>query len=201
MKSIANHISQLLCDNKFISSDDIDLCKYALENLFLSLIEILFIIALSLFMGNTLCTILFFTSFIPLRRYTGGYHADTKFGCFLTLIVVYVGFSLVIKYMSLKYYTLFKVVTLFTLWITVLKYAPIVHRNKRASEKQRMYYRKKSIVLSFLLSVLTVMSCLIYSHSKYWLAISLGQLVVSLSMIATVLNDFFEKGGNKNEEV
>ena len=57
MKNVYTHISKILADEKIIENKDIAICKYGLEMFVLSVIEIMFILILSILTKNFfLCT-------------------------------------------------------------------------------------------------------------------------------------------------
>ena len=93
MKKISQNLSKALVQNNIRASDLEKQCQYGLELMLSSIIEILFIIALSPFFGNFVQTLIFFIGFIPLRIYSGGYHADTQLRCF-AILVEYIYFLL-----------------------------------------------------------------------------------------------------------
>ena len=99
---ISQEISEVMVQNQIIASEDRNICEYGIDVILTWGIELLCILLLSLYVGNCLNTIFYFLSFIPIRLYVGGYHADRKLRCFGILIMVYVLFSLITGYMPLE---------------------------------------------------------------------------------------------------
>ena len=123
MKSISQYISQTLGDEGIIKKDEIDVCKYGIEYFIISVLEILSVLLLSAFVGNFVCTLIYFVAFIPLRIYSGGYHADSKIGCYLILLSVYALFSVMIKYIPTNYYIVTGWGSIALTAITILKFS------------------------------------------------------------------------------
>lgn len=64
---------------------------YTLTCMLESIITLTTIVILSFFFKNTIHTIGFLWFFFFLRKRTGGYHAETFFGCFLSTVIIYIG--------------------------------------------------------------------------------------------------------------
>ncbi len=187
MRILSACVADLLAEHKFISKEKVEICRYGLENLITSLLEILSILIVSIIFNNEVCTIIFLASFISLRRYTGGYHANTKLGCYTVLLAIYLIFMLMIKHMPAKYDLAFEITSLsFTIFI-VFRYAPIVNGNKNINQIERKTFRRFGIILTIVSSGFVVLGIVIFPHNKGILSISAGQLVVSVSMLAAII--------------
>ena len=186
MRILSACVADLLAEHKFISKEKVEICRYGLENLITSFLEILSILVLSIIFNNVVCTIIFLASFISLRRYTGGYHASTKLRCYVVLLVIYLIFILIIKHMPAKYDLAFEITSLsFTIFM-VFRYAPIVNGNKNINETERKMFRRLGIILALVSSGFIVLGMVICPHNKGVLSVSAGQLVVSTSMLAAI---------------
>lgn len=199
MKSISQYISQTLGDEGIIKKDEIDVCKYGIEYFIISVLEILSVLLLSAFVGNFACTLIYFIAFIPLRIYSGGYHADSKIGCYLILISVYALFSLIVKYLPTNYYAVIGLVSITLTAITILALSPMMHDNKNFNDIEIAFYRKVSIKIMITETVLIIAGIFIIPHSIFFFSFSLGQLAVSLSMLAAFVKSKM-MGGETNEK-
>ena len=72
-----------------IKQEDISIYRYGLEVLYLFMLEVLSILLLAVWIGNFFETLLYFAAFIPLRLFAGGYHANTRLGCYFVSLGVY----------------------------------------------------------------------------------------------------------------
>lgn len=189
MRILSAYVANLLAEHKFISKDKIEICRYGLENLIVSLLEILSVLIFSIIFNEVMCTMIFLISFISLRRYTGGFHAKTKLGCYIVLLAIYLIFILIIKNMPAKYNLAFEITSVLFTNFMVLKYAPIVNRNKKINKAERKTFQRFGIILTLVSSVFVVLGIVICPHSKGVLSVSAGQLVVSASMLATILSE------------
>lgn len=186
MKSLSKTTADILVSQAAISKEDAEICSYGLEIFFASAIELIAIFIISAFAGNFLPTLLFFSFFIPLRIYAGGYHADTKLKCFFVSLLVYFVFSVILAYLPHNLYVYMIVAELaFTLTMVVAK-APVVHYNKSINSKEKGVYRKISLAIAFSESAIIVAFTML-DNKAYALAMSLGQLGESLSMLAALI--------------
>ena len=139
MKSISSSIADTLETQGIIQKEDVDKCRYGLDILLSSVLEIISILVISAFVGNLVQTLLFFIAFVPLRIYAGGYHANTKLKCYLVSLGVYVVFTVIV--MSMPYETCLIInllSTMFSLFVVFIA-APMVNRNKNVNNIERFY--------------------------------------------------------------
>lgn len=187
VKNISGGIADVLFTQGVIQSDDIDKCKYGIDLFISSFLEIFSILIIAVFGGNFIETVLLFVFFIPLRIYAGGYHADTKMKCYLISLMMY-GFSYVIASISpCKIYSVIDVCgTVFSLIVVLIK-APIIHDNKRVNDIERKNYRKISIEICLLETMIILLLTILIPEKIIVTYLMIGQVSVALSMLAAML--------------
>lgn len=191
--NLSSYIARVLADNGIISKSDEDVCRYGMEVFFASVFDVLAVLVLSVFLHNFLNLVLFFISFLSLRIYAGGYHADTKLRCFLIMVFVYVLFTFVLRYTHYRFYFAIEVSAMLITSAMVMSFAPIIHRNKSSNDKERCLYRKVSIVVLAVQLLVIVSAMAVDCMSKYVLSFTLGQLAVSLSMMAALVKQKLQR--------
>lgn len=184
---IANFVSDILCENQIIKYEDKDVCRYGLEIFIDAVLEILSVIVISIFAGNFWHTIVFFLTFLPLRIYAGGYHADTKLRCYLILLFVYAIFWCIIKFFPEKHMNFLNWSAAFFSSVIIYIFAPIIHKNRKVSFAEKVFYRKISIILMLIETVTIIVGTLIFSNNRFVLSVTMGQLAVSTSMVAAII--------------
>lgn len=100
IKKLTNHIlSYLISSNAIDDNEETkDYYRYGIEITISSLINILLIIIIGIVSGNALESIVFLACFIPLRQFTGGFHAKTYFLCNLSFAVSFIILLIVYKF-------------------------------------------------------------------------------------------------------
>lgn len=187
MKSISGTIANTLWTQGIIQEEDIDTCRYGLDVFISSTLEIASILIIAAFVGNFIEAVLLFTAFIPLRVYAGGYHADTKLKCYLISLGVYGVFTAIMNILPQGLYsTINFTVAIFSL-IMVLIAAPVVHKNKAVNDIERRYYRKFSIWICSVETTVILLLTAIFSKSPYIVSLAIGQVAVTISMIAAIV--------------
>lgn len=199
MNTVSQYVAKTLYNEGIISNENIDICRYGIEYFIILVIEILSVIILSAFIGNAIVTIVYFGAFIPLRIYSGGYHAKTKIRCYLILLIVYAVFTSVVELLPLEHYMIINVVSVVLTGVSVWRFAPIAHVNKHFNEYEKTFYRKVSIRIMLVESIIIILGRILFKENKYVLSFSLGQLSVGLSMLTVFVKNIMI-GGVKNEK-
>lgn len=187
MRNITDHITKELVDNNFVNVEDYEICKYGLENLVISFVEILSVLIISIFFDMVIYTIFFLATLIFLRRYTGGFHARTKSGCYLLFVVVYFAFITIVKYMPIRYSFAFEMLSMLFTNPMVLKYAPIVNGNKSINQLERKKFRRFSIIITIILSGVVSLGMARVPFEKCILSIACGLSSVSITMLVAII--------------
>lgn len=138
--------------------------------------------------------IVFLCVFMPLRMYTGGYHAQTHLTCFLILLLdMFVG----VIFMSLLQNSIFvfSVIVMVLSVIIVTLYAPVVHENYPLSKQQVQNSRKKGFLVLFAVVIGIILFLTTKNYGISFCA-SFGLASVSVSILVAKIQ---EKGGKKSE--
>jgi len=175
------------------SEEDKEVYQYGLGLIFSTTLNILIVLTISLFFHKFWGTVMFLLAFIPLRKATGGYHADSYLKCGLTFLAVYILCLLTISYVPIN--ILVNAAAVFSIIAIglVLKYAPVEHKNKPLSIEQKKRLRKKSIILIFSEITLFFVGLMLFSSVTKELILGMMGIVVAVVTLA------IGKGGENNE--
>lgn len=128
--------------------------KYGIESLYLTITKTIIIFIISFILNITKELMLLFV-FYSLIRLTGfGVHAKKSWHCWVTSLITFVLIPLLIKYVTLNKEFIIISYTIFTLLL--LEYAP-------ADTEKRPLINKKRRIIHKVLTILLVISYLIYS--------------------------------------
>ena len=133
MRKITARIVRFFIESKVIDESDQEIYEYGLEILIENVMLTVFLLLSGVMIGKGIETCIFLFSFCWLRRFCGGYHANTKRGCHIATFITYIAFLLGIvafykvvnKYMYVIYFVCLLIVTV---------YAPVQHKNKVLTE-------------------------------------------------------------------
>lgn len=198
MDKLTRSISQSLLENNFIGKDDVELCQYGIEMFIICVLEMTAILLLSVIIGNFIETVIYMLAFIPMRVYSGGYHADTRLRCFIILLAVYAAFSIINRYNFFIEFSIFILIALLLNILFVYMWSPLPNRNKTVNEKQLHHYRKMSILLSVIGTVITSFIVSVNIYNNYTQAFLLGLFTAFISLIVGKIKNLM-KGDGSNE--
>lgn len=189
---LASRFGDYLRKRKIIQEEYFEVYVYGAE-LFLSFIVTTLIIAvIAVLSGTVWMSLAHLIVFIALRRFTGGYHADTYLKCKLLTVSVYITVILLARYFDIEWYSY---LILIFAGNTIIHFkAPVENPNKPLSDQQKRRLKVLShIVFSGLVICGSALSFLdqLLSNTVFFSAVS-----VLASIIVTV----FRKGGKRIEK-
>jgi len=189
MKSISGTMANALWNQGVIQEEDIDTCRYGLDMFILSALEIASILIIAAFVGNFFETIFLFAAFIPLRIYAGGYHADTKLKCYLISLGVYGIFTVIMNILPQELYLVLNLIVAAFSLIIVLIAAPVIHKDKAVNDIERKYYRKFSIWICSIETIIILLLAGIFPQNQYIISLAIGQAAVTVSIIVAIVKE------------
>ena len=149
-----------MCRDEIIEEEKVEICTYGIQITIANLINFVIAFGIGLITGSLTKIALFYTIFVSLRFFCGGYHAKSYSRCFflfagtclfylamLNGILIYIGNT----------FWLF-IVAVILLGICILLKAPIEHTNRPFTVEERKRFRKRSIQLFLLWSVIGIIS-------------------------------------------
>lgn len=189
MNILAERTANLLAACGAIEKRELNIYCYGLEVIYLSVLEVGSILLLAAWLGNFLETLLYFATFIPLRLFAGGYHADTRLGCYFASLCVYGVFSVVVAFATISYLevVLFAMVALVIIW----RCAPVVHKNRSVSYEE--FNRARNISRKLAMADLLIILVSGYISIQVAFIIALGFLSEAISIVFYIITRSEEK--------
>ena len=122
MENVAINITDYLIEKQLLNPDKKEWCVYWVQKKILSLISYLIFFAIAMYNHNAAETLVFVTSFMLLRKRTGGYHANSWQICILlsSLLVFIMPYG--VDLISNKGFALFTIVLSFYI---IQRFAPV----------------------------------------------------------------------------
>lgn len=184
MQRLAQGTADLLAAQGIIREEDAPIYRYGLEAMYSSLLELLSILTLAALIGNFWQTVLFFAAFIPLRLYAGGYHASTRLRCFLTSLVVYVAFTIMLEIVPAAWFVPLAFIGGAVSFLIVWLFAPVIHQNHRSGLKHQVQFRRISVRICVVEVSAIIVGQILWSENALIFAALLGLLAETLSILA-----------------
>lgn len=177
-REVSIKITETLIKNGCISQKDAPIYSYGFRQLFMIILNISITLIIGIVLNQFWQSILFSIGYIPIRSFAGGYHAKTPqrctlFSAFMVLIVL-----LIIKFVKIP------TAIIFFLWIVsvgiIAILSPVQDIHKPLDELEKKVYKKRTIILLCLDSIIIVISKVLELNSIFYCFIL---ALVSLSLM------------------
>lgn len=193
IKSISNSLLQYLIKADVIDKSEEALAyyRYGLEITISSLLNIVLIISIGIISGQFIESILFLICFVPLRRFTGGYHANSYLKCNLLFSLLFI-LLLTIFNITVTRISLYGCIIMLIFSIAIsFSECPVEHHNKPLTDSQKKRSKYLSIILGLLYGAIGVISkVLSYSIGVLFLY---TLVLISLLVIVATFQKLFLK--------
>ncbi len=161
-KRIIDKLANFIIKHKECNEKDIRIYRYGIETLYNLATKTIVILILTFFaksIKECLLIILFYTM---LRIFAYGLHASGSLGCWLTTIPVYVGGSLLIKYITIPKYIVMIIWVIYILFVSL--WAPADTKKRpliRAERRKKLKIEALGMSIVFLMIIYFVKNNLI----------------------------------------
>lgn len=199
--SIARYVTDFLLRENVISTEYMDLYIYGFEVIQAGTINVMIVLFMGLLFDQLINGLLFYSAFCMLRKFCGGYHADTYLKCNL-LLALNVGMVMTILTWGYSISTLLNCIVCVLCLMVIWRYAPIQNKNKELSENQMKRYKRTSVIMGILLFCSSLGPSLIMGNGKYMFStdINLALMSVAIAMMVEICMGRRRAKGEKNIE-
>lgn len=161
-RNLAEDITFLLIKNKIVDIEEREIYIYGLEVILLNGGLLITFLIISLLCGEIVNFLAYLVFFLPMRLFSGGYHAETSERCFILSTIMY-GISITVsKFIPLLYISnTGKIIGVISV-IVILVLAPLINKNNPLNEAQR---KRNRIILCTLLFIDLVFYILICNYA------------------------------------
>lgn len=179
-KNIAFLQRYIQCDE-----DTVEVYGYSLNILYSYIIDVVALMSLSIILHKVVETIISILIFAILQVYGGGYHANTKLGCFtITVIGWFIGMFGLIKIVSINYLVSIIIVTISTVLIFV--FTPVLNKKHPVGGDVYLKSKRKVRVFTILIDLLMLL-CTFFDNTFLVNTISLVIFLYGISLIAATI--------------
>lgn len=178
---LAMNMTDTLLKDKIIPSEETEIIRYGLETLGGNLLGVLITLSIGSCFGYAVDSLILYLLLFPLRKYAGGYHADTRARCLLISTGMLVTAAVCFWYCHCS----ILVCSVITMGMFGLIYliAPIENHSKRLEMIEHKVYRRRTRVILILEGILYVLAV---AFQIEWLStvITMGYCIVGISLVA-----------------
>lgn len=180
ISSVANNITNYLICKKVIKDDDREIYQYGFGQVFSSLLNIATMLLLGIILGKIYQSLVLILSFMAIRSYSGGYHANTPLHCYLLTVMSISSALSIMKFITIDRFICLGLLVLSSLIIITL--SPIGTANKPLDEIEKIIYRKKTIIVWSVETCVAIVF-IILDITEIHIAITLAQVIISIALI------------------
>ncbi len=177
---LSNMIADFFIRRKVIESEERDIYIYGCEALFSAISNLVILVVCGIMTGEIVSAFLFLFIFVLMRKYCGGYHAQTHLKCNFVFALTTLAILLIVKNNFLMD-SFVLIISLITSDIIIFWLAPIVNVNKPLEKLEIIRFRKVAITLTIIFTIIAVL--LIYIYKAVSIIIALTLLSVSIAML------------------
>lgn len=180
ISSAANNITNYLICKKVIKDDDREIYQYGFEQVLSSLLNIATMLLLGIILGKIYQSLVLILSFMALRSYSGGYHANTPLQCYLLTVMSISAALSIMKFITIDRFICLGLLVLSS--VVILLLSPIGSKNKPLDEIEKIIYRKKTIIVWSVETCVAIVF-IILDITEIHIAITLAQVIISIALI------------------
>lgn len=177
---LSNKITDFLVESKAISNNDREIYHYGIQQGLILILNFFTTFIIAIACDELWHSVIFMLTYIPLRRYAGGFHAKTALKCYIYSTISIFAILLIIKFLPLGniicgFFSLISGVIIFLL-------SPIEAANKKLDGKEKTVYQLRARVILIILIMLQIVFSLLHCN-VVTKCISLALLMLSVLML------------------
>lgn len=195
LQDIAEDITFILLKNKIVDMEDRDIYIYGFQILLSTLLVTGSLLTLGILLNQIPLTFGFMATFIFLRTYTGGYHAEKFKSCFTISMTIYLSELFLNYIIPNNFKTSIGLICITVAATIIYRLTPVEHKNNPLSLEEKNKYRKISRITTVAILNFTLLGFYLKKFSvDFYFMISLTVVAVAILIIMPIL-----KGGEKDE--
>ena len=177
---MSEKITDILVDNKIIAHENREIYRFGVQQGIMLLLNLLTIVVIGFAYGMILEILIYTFSYVPLRAYSGGFHAKTHTMCYLGSVIILNAVLLIMKFLliSTPIYYCFDFISA----LLIFFFAPVEDENKRLDNIEITYYRKRSRLI-LLLEIIIVIIAFYIKHFEIMYSVSIAITTIGLLVL------------------
>lgn len=195
---LSKSIALFLLKREIIDSEEIEIYEYGFELMIATVIGLGLVMLSGLIIGEFISSVIFYTFFVLIRLFTGGYHADTHLKCKLTLVTCCIFVLLIVRFLS-DFFNIYFIILLHILYIlTVIAFSPVENVNAPIEDDLKQRNRKVSIIMAITITFTGIAGY--YDFRRIIVAESLTVFVIATLIIIAKFKERRIKGNEKSNK-
>lgn len=189
IKNLSQYILRYLLHNDVIkdTNDEKEYYQYGIEITISSILNVILILVIGLITWNILESLIFLLLFIPIRQFTGGFHASTYFKCNLSFCIIFSMVLILYHYTEAILNTYLSILITFICVLLIIAKCPIENKNKPIPKERKKFHKIMAASLGMVYGIIgTILTAF---SNKYGALILYTLATVAMLIIAAMLQD------------
>lgn len=187
IEKISNAVVEYMLKHEAISEteENKEYYQYGVEITISSVINIVIILCIGLIFRSFIESLLFLLLFVPIRQYTGGYHANTYFKCNLTFAILFTILLIFYHFTGEILTSYFSILIVYVCVLTIIFICPIENPNKPIPKEKRKAHKIMAVTLGAIYGISGI--ALVVVANKYGALILYTLLLVTVLILAALI--------------
>lgn len=186
MNHIISFILKCSISEGCINEEDLDIYSFGLECLFLKVIHYTSYIVIGIVLDSLVGLLVSACVLIPLRTKAGGYHANTRIGCYffscsMVILLCIMNKVILPSWLIILYLLIANIVILF--------WTPVENENRLLEEEERVQFRKQVILL--LMLIYAVFWVLVWNKMRIYKYLANGVAMAAMLLLLGKTKEWF----------
>lgn len=163
ISTFINRVSSFLYEKRIIEEEQIPVINYGLHYLLINIITIGTLIIIGIIFSQLLQMIGLVIGFFLIRNTIGGYHTKKESTCFILTVSMLTGDLILINLLHyFNFGPLLLLLLLIVAWFLIIIVKPMEHENRKFTQEEFKSFRHKSILNMLLITIVSIVSTLIF---------------------------------------
>lgn len=156
MEKFSSKLIEFFVSNDLIKNEDKEIYKYAVNIILSSLIHIATVMIIGLCFNLFIESLVFYFSFIAIRKFAGGYHAKTPVRCYLFSFASNIIILCLVKWLSSINTLFIFIFIIFELLcvVLILLISPLDTENNPLTGQEKKMYRMLTSIITILIFIM-----------------------------------------------
>lgn len=157
MEKFSSKLIEFFVSNDLIKNEDKELYEYAVNIILSSLIHIATVMIIGLCFNLFIESLVFYFSFIAIRKFAGGYHAKTPVRCYLFSFASNIIILCLVKWLSSINTLFIFIFIIFELLcvVLILLISPLDTENNPLTGQEKKMYRMLTSIITILIFIIS----------------------------------------------
>lgn len=159
MEKFSSKLIEFFVSNDLIKNEDKEIYKYAVNIILSSLIHIATVMIIGLCFNLFIESLVFYFSFIAIRKFAGGYHAKTPVRCYLFSFASNIIILCLVKWLSSINTLFIFIFIIFELLcvVLILLISPLDTENNPLTGQEKKMYRMLTSIITIFIFIISLL--------------------------------------------